>query len=109
MSSFSLSNHATFRVSQRNIDKDAIDIVLTYGVDIPAGASVSKRSLRMAHLQEIYQDDFPVNAIERALNLEVIVANDGTVITCYKNRKLSFGQGGYRSVKKPKNKPYRKG
>ena len=109
MSSFSLSNHATFRASQRNINKDALDIVLIYGVDVPAGVSVSKRSLRTAHLQEIYQDDVPINVIEQALNLEVVVANDGVVITCYKNRKLSFGQRSYRNVRKPKNKPFRKG
>ena len=89
MSNFTLSNHATVRTAQRNVKKDALDIVLTYGVDIPAGAGVSKRSLRVSQLQEIYQDGFSVNAIEKAFNLEAVVSNDGVIITCYKiDRKI---------------------
>ena len=84
MSNFTLSHHATVRTTQRNVNNDALDIVLTYGFDVPAGALISKRSLRLSHLQEIYEDGFSVNVVEKALNLEVVVRNDGLVITCYK-------------------------
>ena len=89
MSNFTLSKHAVVRTAQRNVNKDALDIVLTYGVDIPAGAAISKRSLRVSQLQELYNDGFSVIAIEKAFNLMAVVSNDGVIITCYRiDRKI---------------------
>lgn len=84
MSNFTLSKHAVVRSAQRNVNNQALDVVLSYGVDIPAGASICKRSLRESQLQELYQDGFSTNIVEKALNLEAVVHNDGSVITCYK-------------------------
>ena len=84
MSNFTLSNHAAVRTAQRNVNNEVLNIVLTYGFDVPAGVLISKRSLRLSQLQEIYEDGFSVNVVEKALNLEVVVRNDGLVITCYK-------------------------
>lgn len=91
MSSFHLSKHADFRKSQRNITQEELDIVLSYGVDSPAGNSVSKRSLRLSQVEELFNEGFASKIIEKALHTEVIVKNDGTVITCYRmDRKTSI-------------------
>jgi len=84
MSNFTLSKHAVVRAAQRNVNNEALYIVLNYGVDVPAGVSISKRSLRVSQLPELYEDGFSVNVVEKALNLEAVVSNDGSVITCYK-------------------------
>jgi hypothetical protein len=84
MNNFNLSKHASARTVQRNITSDALDIVLLYGIDLPAGCSVNKRSLRLSQLQELYYEGFSATNIEKAYQLEVVVGDDGCVITCYK-------------------------
>jgi hypothetical protein len=86
MIDFKISKHAEVRSAQRNIGYKEIEIVLRYGTDLPAGVGVSRRFLQLCQLQELQNDGYRVQIIERALGLELILKENGLVITCYKAR-----------------------
>ena len=86
MINFQLSNHAKSRSTQRNIHSEELELVLEYGTDVPAGSETNRRFLRQYQFQEIHNDGYSVQTIERAFGLEAIVSNEGLVITCYKVR-----------------------
>ncbi len=90
--SIALTRHAEARIRQRGIRSQVMDILLTYGASkIRHGAEIifmdqaSRRKAREALGRIAYAQ------LERALGTYLVLADDGTVLTCAHRRgKLKF-------------------
>lgn len=83
MDTATLSRHALARTTQRGIRREVIDIVLSYGCRKRRhGASVFFMD---GHSREAARDDLGRRTyakIEGKLGVYVVVADDGTIVTC---------------------------
>lgn len=75
--------HANRRIAQRGICPEALDLVCTYGIDMPAGNGCVRRELRQNQAQSLLQEGFAIDVVERALRTEAIYSRDEALITCY--------------------------
>lgn len=79
-----ISTHAEFRMNQRGICQESIELVLEFGRQIYARRAI----FYVVGKKEIarYSDREP--KLKLLEGLQVISANDGTILTAYKNKNL---------------------
>jgi hypothetical protein len=75
--------HATYRIAQRGICPNALDLVCTYGIDLPAGSGCVRREVRRYQLSTLLAEGHALRVVERALRIEAICSEGGLLITCY--------------------------
>jgi hypothetical protein len=90
-----LTNHAKQRLRQRGVRRKALEIVMIYGdIEIPSGAGC--RFLRLSNhavSSLLCGEEHPVQAVDDAKRLLVLVSASGKVVTLIKRdpeRRLRF-------------------
>lgn len=91
-----ITAHADQRIAQRGICPAALNLVILYGVDAPAGNSCKARELRLSQVSELHELGFAVTTIEKALRIRAILSCEEEMLTCYQRnpekhaRRLRF-------------------
>lgn len=80
----SISNHAEFRMNQRGICQESIDLVLSFGRQIYARRAI----FYVIGKKEITKHSNIEPKLKLLEGLQVVSANDGTILTAYKNKKF---------------------
>lgn len=88
-----MTRHATLRLAQRGICKDALELLTMHGIDIPAGRGQVRRELRGYQVGALHAEGFSLEIIGKALRLEAIFASDETLVTCYQRTPRHIGRG----------------
>lgn len=80
----SISNHAEFRMNQRGICQESIELVLEFGRQIYARRAI----FYVIGRKEIAKHADIEPKLKLLEGLQVVSASDGTVLTAYKNKNL---------------------
>lgn len=78
------TRHAHRRMAQRGIRRDALDLVLAYGTDMPAGNGCSRRELHTIDALGLLRDGQPLALVEQGMRLVLILNLGEQMITCYR-------------------------
>lgn len=76
------TRHAVTRCEQRSIPAAAVELIMTYGEDMPAAAGRTRRYIRFQQANELIGDGISVETVNQALHITIIVENE-LIITCY--------------------------
>lgn len=83
-----LSPHAQMRLQQRGVRRDAWDLIERYGETLEHQKGGRERiALKQETCRELHAKGYSPQAISDAERINLVVAPDGTVITCLHNRR----------------------
>ena len=77
--SFTMTNHATVRASQRGIKKSIIEQLIKYG------EVIKKQGLRYYYMTQNTLRFLDLKLQDQLRNVVVILSSDNYILTCYKN------------------------
>lgn len=78
------TGHAQQRMAQRGIRPEAVDLVLAYGTDMPAGNGCSRRELHTIDALALLRGGLPLALVEQGMRLVLILNPSEQMITCYR-------------------------
>lgn len=87
------TKHAKYRVAQRGVCNDALELLFLYGHDMPAGGGCFRREIWNRQVSELHDLGFPLSLIERALRLEAVISEVGAVVTVYQRQPRGYRTG----------------
>lgn len=90
------SPHAAWRIAQRGVCQDALDLLTLHGTDLPAGNGRVRRELYAAQTAELFEEGYPLAVIEKAFRLEAIFTESGILVTCYQRTPRPVARKGRR-------------
>lgn len=85
--SFTLSTHAATRMAQRGIRVAILDLVLLHGARSKANRDCEEYLLPTWAARQLEDFGYDGQLIKAATKVRAIVNADGTVVTCYRERK----------------------
>lgn len=77
------TQHAEQRLAQRNVSLEALEILISFGTDLPAGQGRVRRELHAIQAAELRAEGYCAALVDKALRIEAILSADGVLITCY--------------------------
>ncbi len=79
-----LTIHAAQRIAQRGVSNEALELLVLFGSDIPAGKGVVKRRVLDQSYIDLIDSGYSIELADQAMRLCAVIASDETIITCYK-------------------------